>query len=119
LPQPSHGVTSNTNSPVGIPVGIRLSPKVDTITPEESPMLSDIETRKAKPKNKPYKLTDERGLYLLVNPNGGKPWRGNGFPSTNRHGRQTMPKGSSDALNGISSCGSVPGWLLKLPPRNF
>jgi integrase len=38
-------------------------------------MLSDIETRKAKPKDKPYKLSDERGLYLLVNPNGGKLWR--------------------------------------------
>ena len=40
-------------------------------------MLSDIEARKAKPKDKPYKLTDERGLYLLVNPNGGKLWRMN------------------------------------------
>ncbi|QSA97511.1 integrase arm-type DNA-binding domain-containing protein [Methylococcus sp. EFPC2] len=40
-------------------------------------MLQDIEARKAKPAEKPYKLTDERGLYLLVNPNGGKLWRMN------------------------------------------
>lgn len=40
-------------------------------------MLSDIETRKAKPKDSPYKLTDERGLYLLVTPSGGKLWRMN------------------------------------------
>jgi len=38
-------------------------------------MLSDIQARKAKPQDKPYKVADERGLYLLVNPNGGKLWR--------------------------------------------
>ncbi len=38
-------------------------------------MLSDIETRNAKPQAKPYKLSDERGLYLLVQPSGGKLWR--------------------------------------------
>jgi hypothetical protein len=40
-------------------------------------MLSDIQVRKAKPEAKPYKLTDERQMYLLVNPNGGKLWRFN------------------------------------------
>ena len=38
-------------------------------------MLSDIETRNAKPQAKPYKLSYERGLYLLVKPSGGKLWR--------------------------------------------
>ena len=38
-------------------------------------MLQDIEVRKAKPKDKPYKLADERGMYLLVTPAGGKLWR--------------------------------------------
>lgn len=38
-------------------------------------MLSDVEIRKAKPKEKPYKLSDERGLYLLIQPAGGKLWR--------------------------------------------
>jgi hypothetical protein len=40
-------------------------------------MLTDIETRKAKPQEKPYKLTDGKGLYLLVTPTGGKHWRMN------------------------------------------
>ncbi|QFY43969.1 tyrosine-type recombinase/integrase [Candidatus Methylospira mobilis] len=40
-------------------------------------MLSDIQVRKAKPQEKPFKLADERGLYLLVNPNGAKLWRMN------------------------------------------
>lgn len=38
-------------------------------------MLSDIQARKAKPQDKPYKLADEKGLYLYVNPQGGKLWR--------------------------------------------
>lgn len=29
----------------------------------------------AKPKDKPYKLADGGGLYLLIKPNGGKYWR--------------------------------------------
>ena len=37
--------------------------------------LTHLKIRKAKPKEKPYKLTDERGMYLLVSPNGGKWWR--------------------------------------------
>jgi integrase len=38
-------------------------------------MLTDTAVRNAKPKAKPYKLTDERGLYLLLAPSGGKLWR--------------------------------------------
>ena len=37
--------------------------------------LTNTAIQKAKTKNKPYKLFDERGLFLLVNPNGGKLWR--------------------------------------------
>lgn len=36
--------------------------------------LSDTAARSAKPKSKPYKLADEKGLYLLVKP-AGKYWR--------------------------------------------
>ncbi len=36
---------------------------------------SDIKFRNAKPEAKPYKLSDELGLYLLVNPVGSKYWR--------------------------------------------
>ncbi len=38
-------------------------------------MLSDTAVRNAKPREKPYKLSDERALYLLVNPNGSRLWR--------------------------------------------
>jgi hypothetical protein len=38
-------------------------------------LLSDLKCRTAKPKDKPYKLTDGRGLYLVVQPNGSKLWR--------------------------------------------
>src|SRR3546814_10672100 len=37
--------------------------------------LTDTAIRKAKPKEKPYKVTDSQGLYLLVNPGGSKVWR--------------------------------------------
>lgn len=37
--------------------------------------ISDIKARTAKAKDKPYKLSDGDGLFLLVTPNGGKWWR--------------------------------------------
>jgi integrase len=37
--------------------------------------LSDTAIRTAKPTDKPYKLTDEKGLFLLVTANGSKYWR--------------------------------------------
>ncbi len=37
--------------------------------------LTDIAIRNAKPKEKPYKLSDSGGLFLLVQPAGGKWWR--------------------------------------------
>lgn len=39
--------------------------------------LNDVKCRAALPKDKPYKLTDGRGLYLLINPNSSKYWRYN------------------------------------------
>jgi len=38
-------------------------------------MLTETKLRNAKPTDKPYKLFDERGLYLIVHPNGGRWWR--------------------------------------------
>ena len=38
-------------------------------------MLNDTQCRNAKPKEKPYKLTDGKGLYLEVKQNGVKAWR--------------------------------------------
>ena len=37
--------------------------------------LTDIAIRKTKPAEKPTKLTDGGGLYLLLNPNGSRWWR--------------------------------------------
>lgn len=37
--------------------------------------LTDVAIRNAKPGERAYKLTDGHGLYLLVNPDGGKYWR--------------------------------------------
>lgn len=37
--------------------------------------LTTIQVKNAKPAEKPYKLTDGQGLYLLIHPNGGRYWR--------------------------------------------
>jgi Arm domain-containing DNA-binding protein len=37
--------------------------------------LSELTVRNAKPRDKAYKLSDDRGLYLLVGPNGTRGWR--------------------------------------------
>lgn len=37
--------------------------------------LTDTAIRNAKPRERPYKVTDALGLYLLVNPHGSKLWR--------------------------------------------
>ncbi len=37
--------------------------------------LTDVKVKTAKPKEKPYKLADSGGMYLLINANGSKYWR--------------------------------------------
>ena len=37
--------------------------------------LTDVKVRTAKPKEKAYKLSDEKGLFLYLTPNGSKYWR--------------------------------------------
>ena len=37
--------------------------------------LSDTAVRNAKPKTKPYKVSDGDGLFLLIMPSGSKYWR--------------------------------------------
>ena len=37
--------------------------------------LTDLQIRNAKPRGKPYKMGDSLGLFLLVQPTGGKLWR--------------------------------------------
>lgn len=42
----------------------------------DTPMpLKDVTVRNAKPREKAYKLADEKGLYLFIKPNGSKAWR--------------------------------------------
>ena len=43
--------------------------------PKLAKPLTDIQPRTAKPKEKPYKLADGGGLFLLINPDGAKYWR--------------------------------------------
>lgn len=38
-------------------------------------MLPDTACRNANPRGKPYKLSDGKGLYLEIKPNGVKAWR--------------------------------------------
>ena len=38
-------------------------------------MLTNPKCKNAKAKHKAYKLFDERGLFLLIHPNGSKYWR--------------------------------------------
>ena len=38
-------------------------------------MLTDTAVRKTKPKDKPFKLADSHGLYLLIRPDGARCWR--------------------------------------------
>ncbi|MGH8260239.1 MAG: Arm DNA-binding domain-containing protein [Steroidobacteraceae bacterium] len=38
-------------------------------------MLSDAKLRSLRPKEKAYKVYADRGLYIVVNPNGSRRWR--------------------------------------------
>lgn len=49
-------------------MGVFALPK--TIKP-----LTEVQVRQAKPRETPYKLFDGGGLFLLINPDGGKLWR--------------------------------------------
>ncbi|MCZ6796331.1 MAG: integrase arm-type DNA-binding domain-containing protein, partial [Gammaproteobacteria bacterium] len=37
--------------------------------------LAAVTVRQSKPRDKPYKLSDGGGMYLLINPNGSRYWR--------------------------------------------
>lgn len=58
----------------GVQKGVSFRPSRDD-TPFFTVPLTDIKIRQAKAGNKPTKLTDGNGLYLLVKPSGSKLWR--------------------------------------------
>jgi hypothetical protein len=54
-------------------------------------MLTDTVIRAAKPAEKPRKLFDEKGLYLVVMPSGGRLWRFKyRFPSGGPHRKERL-----------------------------
>ena len=59
-------------------------------------MLSDTAIRNTKPQDKAFKLSDEKGLYLLVMPTGGKLWR---FDYRFAGKRKTLALGSYPATS--------------------
>jgi hypothetical protein len=60
--------------------------------------LTDLGIKAAKPRAKPFKISDSHGLFLLVNPGGSKLWRWR-----YRFGRREV-----DGLGRISDCESCP-----------
>ncbi|MDP9049492.1 MAG: Arm DNA-binding domain-containing protein [Acidobacteriota bacterium] len=70
------------------------------------PVLNEARIRSDPPKHKPYKLFDERALFLVVSPSGGRLWRFRyrlGGGETARPGRmprrviEACPRESDDA----------------------
>ncbi|MEG9499921.1 integrase arm-type DNA-binding domain-containing protein [Mannheimia indoligenes] len=57
--------------------------------------LNNTQIEKAKPQEKEYTLSDGKGLYLLIKPNGAKLWRFNYYkPYTNPKKRALIGIGS-------------------------
>lgn len=57
----------------------------------QSKSLTDVKIRQARPQDKPYKLADGHGLYLLINASGSKLWR---FDYRYSRKRNTLALGS-------------------------
>src|SRR5882757_9323505 len=51
------------------------TPKFSNSVPPVMPILTELSVRAAKAAEKPYKLYDERGLFMLVTTAGGRLWR--------------------------------------------
>jgi integrase len=56
-------------------LGVFLSPFGGISRLKEGILLTDTEIRRSKTGEKPYRLSDGRGLFLFVTPAGGKSWR--------------------------------------------
>ena len=55
--------------------------------------LSPLQVKNAKPAEKPYKLSDGDGLYLLVQPTGGRLWLSNSVQIFPGNSVQFLPVG--------------------------
>ncbi len=55
--------------------GRLMPPKIGAPRQGEAMPLTDLQAKKAAPKEKPYRLTDGGGMYLEVTPSGGRYWR--------------------------------------------
>lgn len=63
---------------MGVSVGLSPNtPRSDTPTqmPKQIAPLTELQVKKAKPAEQPYRLADGKGLYLQVMPNGSRYWR--------------------------------------------
>lgn len=72
-------------------------------------MLNDAKVKAAKPRAKPYKLTDSDQLYLLVSVAGGRHWRMNYTFGTNAKGdpaQKTLAFGSYPAVTLLEARGA-------------
>jgi hypothetical protein len=67
--------------------------------------LTETAVKNSKPRDKTYKLTDEKGLYVQVNPNGSKFWhlkfRFRGKEISEQ--RQTQRRGTSGVKRDLAS----------------
>ena len=78
--------------------------------------LTDTQIRNAKPKDKPYKLADSAGLFLLVQPSSGKLWR-----VKYRVGTSEKKLGLGTTQKGMGVRGVCPSHVPYLPsthPKN-
>src|ERR1700677_3177065 len=82
----------------------------------KSHKLTETRIKAAKPRQKPYKLRDERGLSLLVTPAGGKLWRLRFLhptklrPPTEREKRVAAEKGRTAEPQPTESMLSLGAW---------
>jgi hypothetical protein len=73
--------------------------------------LTNVAIKNAKPKAKPYKLSDGHGLHILVNPNGSKYWRHN-YRFAGKHQTKALGVSPKVSLSEARELHSEPrGWL--------
>jgi integrase len=99
---------------VDIPVFARVACRVSAFSPNTYPFmhkpLTETKIKAARPTHEPYKLRDERGLYLLVTPatertpSGSKLWRLR-FQHPTKRAKPTKKEIAKAAKNGVAAVG--------------